>query len=298
MENQFRQCLGGYFLKIDSLAAAAITVSIRTGADEATMLALCLPLRNETWRLLDGKEMDGQRRAYWANIPAHWNKYTAAELNELIDGLLGAGRPGAAFHAVHRDWTNVKTSRLKRLLTTLTTTAEEKPASFRLQQYAISEALEVLGRRGGITVDDMAHLEFQFIEALDHSSHGIPNLEKQIARSPAMYVEAIALTYRRDDDNEDPPEWRIEDQKRRSRIASATDALLTRIKRIPGTGDDGAINVDDLKAWLTEVRASCTRYSRGEIADEMIGQLLAKTPAGVDGVWPCPPVCEALEWMV
>ena len=299
MEEQFRQCLRGYFLKIDTLAAAAIAVSIKTGADEATMLALyvCLPLRNETWRLLDGKEMDEQRRGYWANVPAHWNRYTPEELNELIDGLVDAGRPGASFHAVHLDWANVETSRLKRLLMALTTVPDEKPAPFRLQQYEISEALEVLGRRGGISVDDMAHLEFQFIEALDHSPHGIPNLEKQIASSPAMFVEAIALTYKRDDDKEDPPAWRIEDQERRSRIASATYALLTRIKRIPGTGHDGIINVDDLKAWLAEVRTSCTRYSRAEIADKMIGQLLAKAPAGEDGIWPCPPVCEALESM-
>jgi addiction module HigA family antidote len=298
LETPLKECLRGYFLKIDADAAAAIATALRPEVTSKDMLTLyvCLPLRGETWRLLDGED-ESIRREYWASVPAYWNRYKPEELNELIDGLLEAGRPGSAFRAVHLDWKNMETSRLKRLLFALGTASGEKPEPGRLQPYEISEALDALGRRSGISVDEMAQLEFMYLKVLDHSRHGIPNLEKQIARSPGMYVEAIALTYKRTDGQEEPPEWRFEDKERHSRIASATYTLLTEIKRIPGTGDDGKINTEDLKAWLTEVRTACARHGRARIADEMIGQLLAKAPADGDGLWPCRPVCEVLEWI-
>ena len=130
-----------------------------------------------------------------------------------------------------------------------------------------------------------------------HSEHGIPNLEKQIAVSPSHYVQAVAFSFKRNDGKEDPPEWRITDPEHRSNAASATYSLLDRISRIPGTAEDGTVKIEDLKAWLTEVRAACARHGRAEIGDQMIGHLLAKAPAEADGTWPCRPVCEALEWM-
>ena len=41
-------------------------------------------------------------------------------------------------------------------------------------------------------------------------SHGIPNLERQIEDSPVLFVQALALLFKRDDGGDDPPEWRIE----------------------------------------------------------------------------------------
>ena len=48
-------------------------------------------------------------------------------------------------------------------------------------------------------------------------------------------------------------------------------------------------------SWLDQVRGLCARYGRAKIADQCIGQLLSRAPADVTGVWPCLPVCEALE---
>ena len=43
----------------------------------------------------------------------------------------------------------------------------------------------------------MAHLEFLYVSALDHTEHGIPNLERQICQSPSLFAQAVALTYKR-----------------------------------------------------------------------------------------------------
>ena len=101
-------------------------------------------------------------------------------MTELVDRLLEAQRPRAAFNAVHMDWQKVETSRLKRLLMAVAGSNTEPAGSFQLNTYEISAALEELNQRAGVTRDEMAQLEFVFITALDHSEHGIPNLERQV----------------------------------------------------------------------------------------------------------------------
>src|ERR1051326_214911 len=142
----------------------------------------------------------------------------------------------------------------------------------------------------------MAQLEFLYIGALHLSKHGIPNLGRQIARSPAFFVQALALLYnKRDDDGRDPPEWRIDDPDRREAAALSVHRLFDQARFIPGTGDDGQISTRDLRAWVSEVRLLCAQHGRSEIGDYHIGQLLSKAPAENTGAWPCVPVCDAME---
>ena len=77
----------------------------------------------------------------------------------------------------------------------------------------------------------MAQFEFLFIVfivALDHSKHGhgIPNLESQIVQSPEIFVQAVAPAFKRSDEGEDPPEWRIENPEQRAVVVSAAYHLL------------------------------------------------------------------------
>lgn len=289
-------CMQGFLLNIETkrrdavLAAAARNCS----ADQIVRLFCCAPFDQQTWRLLD-KYDEKIRAGYWRKVFPYWNRHGDAELIELIDRLLEAKRPRAAFHAVHLDWSKIETSRLKRLLVAIATSDDEPSGDFQLAAYDISAALKSLDGRAGVSPDDMAHLEFLFIQVLDHSEHGIPNLELQIARSPAIFMQAIALAYKRSDDGQDPPEWRIDDPEHRTAVATTAHRLLDQIKRMPGTDDDGTIKAEDLTAWLKEVRQLCAHYARAKIGDHVIGQLLSRAPAGESGVWPCIPVCEAME---
>jgi hypothetical protein len=106
---------------------------------------------------------------------------------------------------------------------------------------------------------------------------------------------APRFRFKRNDDGEDPPEWRIQNAAQREAVWSAAYTLLEKIRRIPGTADDGTIKATDLKAWVTEARSLCLEHGRVEIGDQKIGQILAAAPVGDDGIWPCGPVREVLE---
>ncbi len=135
-----------------------------------------------------------------------------AELIELIDQLLEAERPRAAFHSVSFASPLIETSRLKRLLRAVATVAAEPAEHYRLDPYQLSKSLKTLSGRPNVGRDEMAQLEFLYFDALDRSEHGTPNLDRQIVESPALFVEILALAYRCRDGGQDPPKWRIDDR--------------------------------------------------------------------------------------
>ena len=295
LEKKLDGCIQGFLLSVDAEERGAIISAVAEGArtDDIVRLFRCAPFGQETWRLLDNYN-DKIPARYWREVVPYWNRHSDAERTEFLDRLLDVQRPRAAFRAIHMDWPQIETSRLKRLLLAVATSNAE-PGSFQLDAYDISAALESLDGRAHVSQDEMAHLEFLYLTALDRSDHGIPNLERRLAEAPALFVQALALTYNRSDDGEDPPEWRIDDPERRASVASATYRLLGQVRRLPGTDSDGNISTEALAAWLKDVRDLCAEHGRSKIGDHCIGQLLSKAPVGENGAWPCLAVCEAME---
>ena len=296
LERKIDLCMQGFLTSLEDETCGTILSAVVEDRDAEQIVRLfrCAPFGQDTWRLLDRYGEEALNR-YWQEVLPYWARHSEAERSEIIDRLLAAKRPRAAFHAVHLDWSQIEASRLKRLLRAVATVDDEPEAHYRLEPYYVSEALSSLNGRTGVSPDEMAQLEFMFVEVLNHSKHGIPNLERQIAESPATFVQMLAFAFKRNDDGQDPPEWRTEDPGRLVRLASIAYRLLDRIGRIPGTGQDGKVNTETLLAWVTEVRQLCDEHGRDKIGDQKIGQLLSKASAEEDGGWPCLPVCEVME---
>ena len=296
LAGRFDFCIHGFLSVLKDEARCAIFSAIVEGMDTDQIVRLFLqaPFGQDTWHLLDRYSEEVHTR-YWQKVIPYWNCHSEAELNEIIDRLLEANRPHAAFHVVRLDWRQIETSRLKRLLLAVATVEAEPADWHRVDEYHISTALDSLNGRTGVSPDEMAQLEFMYLKALHRSEHGIPNLERQIADSPAIFVQALALAFKRNDDGQDPPEWRIEDPKRRAGLASAAYRLLGQIQYIPGTDQDGKIDAEALLTWVIEARRLCTEHGRGEIGDQKIGELLSKALPEEDGKRPCLPVCKVME---
>ena len=299
---QLDNCIAGFLAQLsederDPILAALITRFDKEGpqGDEKKIRLLrCAPFRKQTWLHADKLSTELQSN-YWKTVSPHWARQDRDELHEIIDRLLKADRPRAALSVVHLELKEIETQSLINLLKEVATNGSEPSDHFRLDSHDISEALKVLQDRSDASRDELAQLEFMYLAALDHSEHGIPNLERQLCSSPALFMQAIGLTYKRSDDGEDPPEWRPSNAGGDGSIATQTYRLLHKAKRIPGSNDDGTIDVAKLKEWITAVRALCKAYARKEVGDHAIGELLSKCPTGVDGIWPCEPVRQALE---
>jgi hypothetical protein len=192
----------------------------------------------------------------------------------MITHLLEVNRPRAAFHVVQLKPEEVEPTVLLRLMTEVATNGTEPQGHYMLQSYEIARALKALDNSAAVSDQQMAQLEFMYLGALDDEEYGIPHLETQLSESPAMFMQAIGLAYKRSDDGEDPPEWRpagMDDSV--SSVATQAFRLLGKARRIPGTRPDGSVNVDDLKSWISEI----------------------KCRSGDDGIWPSVSVRQALE---
>ena len=164
-----------------------------------------------------------------------------------------------------------------------------------LAGHDISRAFEVLSERDNVDGDDLARLEFVYIEALSHTKHGIRNLERQLAASPSLFAQALVYAFKRSDDGQDPPELRPKNAEVARGLASSAYALLSRAKRLPGMNHKGELDVRKLQDWITEARALARQYGREGVGDALIGQLLAHSPKGKDGVWPAEAIRDVLE---
>ena len=296
MERKVDLCMWGVLNSLSDEAYGTILSTVAEGmtADQIARLFRCTPFGPDTWRRLDqyGEEV---RNLYWRGVSPYPYRHSEAELSEIIDRLLEAKRPRAAFHAVCLDWPRIETSRLKRLLRAVFTVDAEPDGQYMPEPHSLSEALSSLNGRTGVSPDEMAQFEFVLLDVPEYFGHGISNLEQQIAKSPTTFVRFLAYAFKRRDDGQDPPEWQIEDPAYRAKLTSRGYRLRNRIRHIPGTDQDGKVNVGKLLAWVTEVRKLCTEHGRIEIGDLEIGQLLSKAPPEEDGSWPCLPVCEVMK---
>lgn len=299
-EARYRSCIVQFLWRLNADLITALIGEVEDSCEPEVLLTLflCLPFRAATWRRLDGRPNSFQK-AYWQQVESRIiDNLQEEEINEAIDRFLEVDRAPAAFRKGCVAWDKVETSRLIRLLNALPTADSEAFWRDQMTPYRISTAFDSLNGRPGVTAEEKALLEFRYLPVLDESEYGIPNLEEQVATSPELYAEAIAYLYKREEDGkEDPPNFRPGDLKQQEELATKFHDLLERVRRIPGSDEDGNIDVEELKRWLDRVRARCKQLGRTVMGDQTIGQLLVRAPAGADGVWPCQPVCEVLEWM-
>lgn len=306
-----RQCLGqvddrtnidemlrGFLRKLpkDLRNETVLNLQEDLATQEIIRLLNCCPFTHETWQLLDRLSPEISNQYWIAVLPV---SYAAALIedhgDEMIDNLLRVNRPAAAFHAIHYAVEKVDTSRLKKILNSMGTISEVNPGGrYGFSAWDIGHTLQILGARPDITEEEMADLEFIYIKILDLHDYKIPNLQKRLAKSPELFAQVVALTYRRTDGGEDPPEWKTDDASV-SRIFHATYKLLENIRILPGANETGEIDNAVMRTWLKETRELFKKYGRVASGDRAIGQLFAAAPIGKDGVWPCESVRDILE---
>jgi addiction module HigA family antidote len=278
-------------------AAIAKISDGRPESDLARLLALA-PFGRSTWRLVDGLG-EAAAKAYWADVRPNLYRGEAEEKQEGTARLLEARRPRAAFCSINHELKEIEVEMLFTLMSAIAKDGNDKPGEYQLDSYHIEEAFKILNASGRFNVDQMAGLEFAYMEVLrklwdEDKGYGIPNLERHIEANPEMYVRALVWTYRRGDGQQDPDPFRVE-PGRAKEMAKLGHHLLEAIHRIPGHDDLGNLDVRRLTKWISEVRRMAAELDRTGVADISIGGLLANAPVGKDGVWPCAAVRDVME---
>lgn len=246
-----------------------------------------------TWDIVDTFGAEVSER-YWREVPPNWNR-EPDEVTFAVTKLVRVGRPRAAFRFSHWEMKDLPPRVLFDLLVAIAEGSDEPSGSYLLDAHDLRGAFELLNGSGDIKQDEMAGLEFRFIDIFDNDQGRPENLERAITKEPELFVQAVGFAFKRSDGNEDPPEFKVSNDETGKSRAHAGYKLLNAITRIPGQKDDGSIDTGDLVQWIEQVRAGTAAIGRTDIADQMIGKLLSHATADADGVWPCIAVRDALE---
>ncbi len=285
----------GFLHKIDSEPLGRVIEAVVGNSDtqEIVRVFRCAPFGQVTWRLLDNFGEEAVNR-YWKNVYPYVQHHNDDEVLEMVDRLLDANRPREAFNAVKYDWPRIDTTRLKRLLRDVLTVDYEPEGHYQVSPHHLSKALIELGQRNGVSEEEMAHFEFQYIGILDIGDYRVENLERQVFKVPLLFVRILALVFRRSDGGRDPADWHL-DESQKQRLGSAGYRILDRMALNPVREADGSVNVEKLHRWVIEARELCLEYGRSEIGDQYIGQLFARMDVKDGSGKPSDWVCDAME---
>jgi hypothetical protein len=286
--------IGGVLAEATNRKLGLLGPLIADQPDEVRLsILLIAPFELSTWNVVEKFSDDLQSR-YWQDIAPGWNR-TDDDVRYAVRKLVEAGRPRAAFNFAHFDLKELRIQDVFDLLSAIAHGSNETSKSYLLDPHHLRDAFKLLNASQQIGTDDMAGLEFQFVDIFDEDKDvGLVNLERRIEAHPALFVEAIKYSFIRDDDGEDAPEPELTEAQRSNR-ASSCYKMLDRLSVIPGHDNNGALVADRIVSWVEQVRAGCTEIARGDIGDQMIGKLLSHAPEAEDGIWPCLPVRDALE---
>ena len=244
-----------------------------------------------TWERLAAENTEVQRR-YWEQLNSFYaSKNDEAGIRFVAERLLEVKRSPAvvdwiAYKQVHHE---IVIRTLEQLPDDL---AADKAPELRTAgiSHGIAKLLDDLDESSAVGDDVIARLELPLLPALPYGWR--PNLAiyRVISNDPALFADLVASASKRNDGQIDTTSAEPHP------IGSAMLAQIIMGKGVvPGKMKDDSVDYESLSNWVSEARRLCAERGRAEIGDEYIGHLLAKSPDGEDGLWPCEPVREVLE---
>jgi addiction module HigA family antidote len=270
----------------DAVHKLVMSLSSPDRPKDISRLLQLAPFEVSTWKLAS-QQGAAADRAYWSSVANTWIASDSTETwDHAIEKLLEVGRPKAAFRMVAMHLDRPNPIYLHRILKNIAEGVDVSEDPYSLDSYQVAEAIEILSNSGDIAPDEMAFIEYAYLEFLDDRGSNIPNLRREMWERPDMFVRMLVSTFRRSDDGQDPEEYRWPNTEIAEMHARKGSVFLDRVSIVPHEADHGAIDVDRLGAWLAEVRRRNRLLGREKTGDFVLGKILARAPLGSDGVWP------------
>src|ERR1700690_3547560 len=271
-----------------------LAVPLTDDPDRTTAFLVGLPFERNTWTRVTAIDKDiGQR--YWRDVQA-WVQpgVTQDDLTYAVDQLIENDRAFVALQllcvhvAVAPGGVLVRAlDAVRDMLIAGATPPVTQDFGFDLER--------IFGRLGavGVAETDIARLEWFFLPLLSRwRLTPTLTLHRQMARDPALFAEVISAVYRAHTVNPDEGPAPTDQETARARMAYE---LLTSWHIMPGAAPDGGVDSVALNAWVEDARARCVASDREAVCDQHVGQILAYSPAGTDGIWPHPAIRELID---
>jgi excisionase family DNA binding protein len=256
------------------------------GLEALRLLMGAVPATKVFWDHVDNAPED-LRNAYWRQL----SHYGVAESDraEGVRKLIDNDRPWAAVGLLYnmlQAKERPKIEMIKLALDTAVSSAApiEDPS---MGQYYVGALLEFMEREVPDD-EDLPRLEFVFFDLL-HDHQPSAALYRSLCADPDEFVELVSWVYRSDGE---PKRKLTASEQTRGHLAWS---VLSEWRLLPGLLPDGTIDAAHLSSWVRRARLALADRGRGSVGDEQVGQILASSPIGPDGVWPAEEVREIID---
>jgi excisionase family DNA binding protein len=166
-------------------------------------------------------------------------------------------------------------------------TAPPSESQSQVPGYELGLLLDYLEAQG-VESQRLIQYEYAFFRVLEDIRKPRA-LFAALANDPGMFVELACRVYRA---NNEPPR-KLSDEE--TALATHSWWILHEWRELPGRLENHGVDAEHLGTWVSAARETFAELDRAEIGDELIGQLLAASPDGEDGLWPAEPVRDLLE---
>lgn len=275
---------GGVPWLCETLARPEMTV-----AERRRILALNAPPTREVWDAIriDPKLSD----AYWADV-GPW-RVRPEDVERGARELLAHDRAWVAVDLLaseaHRKEGAPRSLTRALVEDVLSAARAADPGDARHPSigYEIALLLDYLEAEG-CAPETLAGYEFLYFHLLD--DHRKPRaLFAKLSSDSSLFVDLVSRVYR----GRNEPRRQLAD--REEALAHHAWWVLNHWRDLPGRRENGTVDGQHLAQWVRDARLAFAESDRADIGDEQIGQVLAASPPGADGIWPAEPVRDIIE---
>lgn len=253
-------------------------------SEVCALLYFGMPENAKTW-LSVAKNGNEVEMAYWKQASGYSTTDRNADAPIAVEKLLNAGRADVALQIGGDSRVTIPTKLLVRILQDILLIEDGRHRVS--EDFHIAHIFDRLYERNELTLEELARLEFPFATIFDdikrHTSRALAT-HRLLQQDPEFFAQLVSLVYKRDDGKVDPAQKNEQDFAKKK--SEAAYAILNSWRSLPGLGDDGTINEEELVGWVESARKCCTDNNHVTGCDLQIAFILARSPTDDDGYWP------------
>lgn len=245
--------------------------------EQIAQFLLIHPFNTNTWSMVNDLLKDNIDM-YWENVSI--NPYTyGVDLSIAVSNLISHDRFDAALYCLNVMHANQKDIDTNLCLDVLCRIIDSNSS---VSNYSyVAELIRYLQECQTDRHNDLMRIEFAFLQISYKSELFDPKtLELELSTNPEFFCEIIQRTYRSSHDENSSIDVSSEKQV----IAEQCWWLLHEWHRPPGIKEDGSFDEIQFKEWLNEVEHICENTGHIDVAQQVIGEVLAHVPLNDDGV--------------
>lgn len=171
----------------------------------------------------------------------------------------------------------------------------KKPKDLSLHENLASEIIELLQYlESNRSIPDIRLAKIEMLYMLTYEQNEIePKVVlEEINRKPTFFVELVCMAYKSNPTI--PGEFSGISKKNIENRARVGHSILNQISMLPSL-ENNTLDPQFLNFWVDIARQGCLEKNRSAIGDQCIGQVLAHSLNGTDGIWPHEFVREIFE---